>query len=184
MNRIEDIKKDDIRNFESFLKLKPKYSSFQLKQNFIKISRIYHPSIRRGQDEIFNKTVIAFELLNYLSENKNKSHSLDDLISNWNRNDKKQVEEKLLNYKQVDINKYTEIIDVNPLGFRMFKGFVNTLFFVLIIIAAIVFLLEAFSGNVSSFGIIFFSLFIMGMLVRLFKQRSSRIWGDYRSFKY
>ena len=180
----EDIKETDIKDFERLLKLKTEYSSFRLRQSFIKISRVYHPSIRRGQDEKFKGIVIAYEFLNYLSENEKSNDSRDDLINDWNRDNKKEVEEKLLNYKQISIKEYTKIIEINPIGFRIFKGFINTIFFILIIIMVAVYLNHAISGDLNIFGIIFFGLFIMGLIVKFFKQSSGRILGDYRAFKY
>ena len=164
-NEIEDIEYNDIEIFKNFLKLEPDYKQFELKENFVKFSRIYHPSIRDGEDDMFNRIVVAYEVLNYIYLNK-KKNIISNLIEEWNKSEKEKVVKLLVNYKLVNLSNYLNIIGKSSVDFKIFKGVFSFILFYMIILLTLGFFTQAINGSLSFFGIFYIGLLVAGVIVR------------------
>jgi hypothetical protein len=174
---IEDIEYKDIEAFEKFLKLDFDYSFNELKENFIKYSRIYHPSIRDGEDLMFNKVIVAFEVLKFIYK-KRKKAALSELIIEWNKVEKSRVLKMILIYKSISLNEFIVLIDKET-----YKIKTNFLYIFIIIAAfaiALFFIYQLMNLSINIFGIIYLVLFIVSILVKAFLNSNEKIITNYQ----
>jgi hypothetical protein len=166
---ISNIGWNDIYFFERLLRLSPDYKLFELYMNFSKISKYYHPSVRSDEVEKFEQTVIAFEVLKYLHKGKIEN-SIENLLFNFNSYEKKRVSQKISYYKNLDLKTYKGKIEYNSLAFLMIKGFFSFIFFSIFLFVAIILIIEYFLDNISPFGIFFWVLIFLGIIIRIIKK--------------
>ena len=168
---IEPINENDISKYQKYFKLSPNYTAYELRKNFKKASKFYHPSVRKDGEHIFDTYVVSYEVLKFILRNKKKDISLSEIINNWNRDEKQKVEEKLIQYKKVSVSDFVEMIESKPVAFKLFRGFFSVLLFMIISLMALVLIAEVVLGDVHFLIILSIAGLITVMFSVLFKKR-------------
>lgn len=177
-----DISLHDLQYFQQLLHVKSGYSQIQLFNNYKNIIKHQHPALKRVKPEIFDRTVLAYEVLKY--QLKQKKGNNEKFVREWNQFQKTKITNKIEHYKKLKYKTFISELSYNTTGFLIFKGVFTGVMALCVLIIVFVIMINILEGALTIIGIFFYLLIALGLIVRLFKKNSAWVFGDYRYYKY
>jgi hypothetical protein len=179
---MQDILLSDLQYFQQILHVKPGYSQIQLFNNYKKIVKHQHPALGKVKPEVFEATVVAYEVLKY--QLKQKRGNNEKFVREWNQFQKTKITKKIEHYKKLKYKIFISELSYNTTGFLIFKTIFTGVMALCVFILVFIITMNMLHGAFNIIGIIFYSLIALGLIVQLFRKNSARIFGDYRYYKY
>lgn len=167
---IDAIYELDIYESRDFLRLKPGYSKMELHNKFVKYAKLYHPKSVRGNQGVFDRLVLSYEILMYVEDRK-KQKKIEEIIEEINSIELLQINQKIQKYSEMHIPDFLKEIEMNPLGVKITTGFFKTMYGLAIGIMLLIFLLQVSMGNMHFFQFIFYGLLVFGVVIRFLKRK-------------
>lgn len=168
---VEKIELNDIKEYIKYLKLKPNFSIGELKARYLKLVKVYHPKAPKGNARVFEKIIYAYELLLFFHE-KTKKERVDKVIDDINQTQLVLIKEKVSAYLELSYKSFMSEVDKAPLGFKIIKYSLYLILGLPTLIMLVVYLLLAFGGELSTFGIFFIGCAVIGIVIYVLRGKS------------